>query len=132
MRINIIMNKTTRKPWLQSISVLLIGVACVSIPVIASAAPSDSTQSVNRQDIVAAKPQIVPDTTQCVAANMNQHIWVAQNTTQVDPWKSSTCPEGYMPYQLQSFMNVNGVGVASGGVMDFRYYCCKTKEVFAN
>ena len=122
------MNTKTRKPWLQTIAMSLTFMLCASTSVMSFAA--DSTQVAMQRKTTPATPVAEPDTTQCAAADTNEHVWVAQNTNQMAPWKSSTCPSGYMPYQLQSFMRVLGVGVASGGVMDLRHYCCKVKIVY--
>lgn len=116
------MNTTTRKHFVKSMITLWMFVIGLGTSLSSMAADSTSMRS---QRVVPVMLQATPDTTQCEPANTSQHI-VVHNSTQPwegSDWKTSTCPTGYMPYQLQSWISL-GLGF---GQIEYRTVCCKVK-----
>ena len=124
------MNTYTRANGVKAIFLATVSVIGMGWSMISMAA-TDSTQFKRPVDVKVVLPQATPDTTDCKEANINEHDFYASFYAEGgSSWKTSTCPTGYMPYQLQTYA-VGTMAYAGAGKIQFSNYCCKVKVAYS-
>lgn len=119
------MNTKTRMSGGKLILLACASVMCLSWSVMSMA--TDSTQ-MQRHTAVPKMPEAQPDLSQCQPASTNLHVLAASITPPWEwaDWKESTCPEGMMPYKMQTAVNLG----LNNGAYYFRNVCCKIKVAY--